>query len=208
MAPALLIALRFLGARKRAMLMSLTGIVFGVAFFVITQAQTAGFEAYFIKTILGVNGMVRIEDRIQSTRALNAGEGSSFAIAVEGSVKYIPGVQHAKAVTDALKGFPEVTAASPVIRGNATLIANFREYDTKPYGIDLDTFLNVSDLETQIIDGSVKAFGESPYALIVGARIAKRMNIAVGDSVLLDGPGEPQRPMPTGQPAGAAAAPG
>ncbi len=193
MAPALLIALRFLGARKRAMLMSLTGIVFGVAFFVITQAQTAGFEAYFIKTILGVNGMVRIEDRIQSTRALNAGEGSSFAIAVEGSVKYIPGVQHAKAVTDALKGFPEVTAASPVIRGNATLIANFREYDTKPYGIDLDTFLNVSDLETQIIDGSIKAFGESPYALIVGARIARRMNLAVGDSVLLDGPGEPQR---------------
>jgi lipoprotein-releasing system permease protein len=193
MAPALLIALHFLGARKRAMLMSLTGIVFGVAFFVITQAQTAGFEAYFIKTILGVNGMVRIEDRIQSTRALNAGEGSSFAIAVEGSVKYIPGVQHAKAVTDALKGFPEVTAASPVIRGNATLIANFREYDTKPYGIDLDTFLNVSDLETQIIDGSMKAFGESPYALIVGARIARRMNLAVGDSVLLDGPGEPQR---------------
>ena len=80
MSPALLIALRFLGARKRAMLMSLTGIVFGVAFFVITQAQTAGFEAYFIKTILGVNGMVRIEDRIQSTRAMTATEGSSFAI--------------------------------------------------------------------------------------------------------------------------------
>lgn len=193
MPPSLLIALRFLSARKRAMVMSLTGIVFGVAFFVITQAQTAGFEAYFIKTILGVNGMVRIEDRIQSTRAINATEGSSFAISVEGSVKYIPGVQHAAAVMDALKGFPEVSAASPVVRGNATLIANFREYDTKPYGIDLATFLNVSDLETQIIDGSIKAFGESPYAVIVGSSIARRMNLLVGESILLDGAGEPQR---------------
>ncbi len=193
MTPNLLIALRFLGARKRAMLMSLTGIVFGVAFFVMTQAQTAGFESYFIKTILGVNGMVRIEDRIQSSRSLAAADGSAFAISVEGSVKYIPGVQHANAVTEALKAFPEVAAASPVIRGNATLIANFREYDTKPYGIDLASFINVSDLETQIIDGSLLAFGENPYALIVGVRIAKRMNLQVGDSVLLDGTSEPQR---------------
>jgi lipoprotein-releasing system permease protein len=189
----LLIALRFLGARKRAMLMSLTGIVFGVAFFVITQAQTAGFEAYFIKTILGVNGMVRIEDRIQSTRALAAAGGSSFAIAVEGSVKYIPGIQHSTAVMDALKAFPEVAASSPVIRGNAILLANFREYDVKPYGIELATFVAVSDLDTQIIEGHIRDFAENPYGLIMGTRIAKRLNLAVGDSVLLDGAGEPQR---------------
>ena len=193
MSPALLIALRFLGARKRAMLMSLTGIVFGVAFFVVTQAQTAGFESYFIKTILGVNGMVRIEDRIQSTRSLAATQGSDFTIAVEGSVKYIPGVQYPNDLLGALKRFPEVTAASPVIRGNATLIANFREYDVKPFGIELASFVNVSDLDTQIIDGSLSAFSENPYGLILGVRIAKRMNLQIGDSVLLDAAGEPQR---------------
>ncbi len=193
MSPALLIALRFLSARKRAMLMSLAGIVFGVAFFVVTQAQTAGFESYFIKTILGVNGMVRIEDRIQSTRSLAATQGSDFSIAVEGSVKYIPGVQYPNDLLGALKRFPEVTAASPVIRGNATLIANFREYDVKPYGIELASFVNVSDLDTQIIDGSLSAFSENPYGLILGVRIAKRMNLQIGDSVLLDAAGEPQR---------------
>jgi lipoprotein-releasing system permease protein len=193
MSPALLIALRFLGARKRAMLMSLAGIVFGVAFFVVTQAQTAGFESYFIKTILGVNGMLRIEDRIQSTRSLAATQGSDFTIAVEGSVKYIPGVQYPNDLLGALKRFPEVTAASPVIRGNATLIANFREYDVKPYGIELASFVNVSDLDTQIIDGSLGAFSENPYGLILGVRIAKRMNLQIGDSVLLDAAGEPQR---------------
>lgn len=193
MSPPLLIALRFLGARKRAMLMSLAGIVFGVAFFVVTQAQTAGFESYFIKTILGVNGMVRVEDRIQGGRVLNAADGSAFAIAVEGSVKYIPGVQFPNKVAEALAGFPEVTASSPVIRGNATLLANFREYDVKPHGIELTTFVAVSDLESQIIDGSLAAFAENPYGLVVGARVARRMNLQVGESVLLDGAGEPQR---------------
>lgn len=193
MSSLLLIALRFLGARKRAMLMSLTGIVFGVAFFVVTQAQTAGFESYFIKTIIGVNGMMRIEDRIRSTRFLAASGDSTFAITVPGSVKYIPGVQHPSAVIDALKVFREVTGASPVIRGNANLLANFREYDVKPYGIDLPTYLAVSDLSTQLIDGTLRAFAENPYGLILGTRIATRLGLKVGDSVLLDGSGEPQR---------------
>ena len=50
------IALRFLLSRKRAMLMSLGGIIFGVGFFIITQAQTSGFERFFIKTIFKKGG--------------------------------------------------------------------------------------------------------------------------------------------------------
>ena len=61
------IALRFLTARKRSMLMSLAGIVFGIGFFIVTQAQTSGFEQFFIRTILGTNGAIRSEDKIQST---------------------------------------------------------------------------------------------------------------------------------------------
>lgn len=194
MPPNLQIALRFLVDRKRSMLMSLAGIMFGVAFFVITQAQTAGFEAYFIKTILGVNGMVRIEDRMQSTvRSLDADPDSSFAIGVGGSVKYIPGVQHPNVIQEALAKIPGVTASSPVIRGNAVLLANFREYDVKPYGIDLASYVNVSDLETQVIDGSLKSFADNPYGLLIGVRIAKRLGISVGDSVLLQNADSPLR---------------
>ena len=51
----ILVALRFLTANKRSMAMSLTGIVFGVGFFIFSQAQTSGFEQFFIKTVLGTN---------------------------------------------------------------------------------------------------------------------------------------------------------
>ena len=49
MTPPLYIALRFLTHRKRALLLSLSGVVFGVAIFICTQAQTQGF-ARFLKT--------------------------------------------------------------------------------------------------------------------------------------------------------------
>jgi lipoprotein-releasing system permease protein len=39
----LYIALRFIGHRKKAIILSLGGIVLGVAFFICTQAQTQGF---------------------------------------------------------------------------------------------------------------------------------------------------------------------
>jgi len=50
-------------AKKRAMLMSLSCTVLGVGLFVLTQATTSGFEKFFIKTILGTDGAIRIEDK-------------------------------------------------------------------------------------------------------------------------------------------------
>jgi lipoprotein-releasing system permease protein len=62
MSPNVRIAIRFLTARRRSMVMSLAGIVFGVGFFIVTQAQTTGFEDFFIRTILGTDGAIRIVD--------------------------------------------------------------------------------------------------------------------------------------------------
>ncbi len=181
------IARRFITARKRAMFMSLAGIAFGVAFFILTQAQTAGFQSFFIQTILGVNGMVRIEDRIQGGQKSSTQDSETGAILeADRATKYIPGVQFPARVISALQQFPEVVSASPVIRGNAVLKANFRDYDAKPYGIELDSYTSVSDLAGQIIQGSLQDFAANPYGVIVGIRIAQRMGLKIGDSILLE----------------------
>ena len=44
MSPNFRIAYRFLTAKKRAMLMSLSCTVLGVGLFIVTQATTSGFE--------------------------------------------------------------------------------------------------------------------------------------------------------------------
>ena len=64
--PPLYIALRFLGHRKRAFFLSLGGVVFGVAIFICTQAQTQGFAKNFIDSTLGSNGALVMRSRVQT----------------------------------------------------------------------------------------------------------------------------------------------
>ena len=76
--PNLRIAFRFLTAKKRAMVMSLACTILGVGLFIVTQATTSGFERFFTKTILGINGAIRIEDKIQDTmRSMSAAGGGT-----------------------------------------------------------------------------------------------------------------------------------
>src|ERR1043166_4307054 len=59
----LYIALRFIGHRKKAIILSLGGVILGVAFFICTQAQTQGFERFYIQTVLGTSGAIVGLDR-------------------------------------------------------------------------------------------------------------------------------------------------
>jgi len=182
-----LIALRFLLSRKRAMLMSFSGIVFGVAFFIVTQAQTSGFQEFFIKTILGVDGMMRVEDRFQSTlRSMEAEAGSDFDITLESNLRYIPGVQFPDRLIEAIHRYPGVRAAAQVVNGSARIQANFRDHDCRPYGIDVEQHFRVSDLAEQIIHGSVEAFQNNPHGILVGQRLAERLQLQPGDPVLVE----------------------
>ena len=169
------------------MLMSFSGIVFGVGFFIVTQAQTSGFQDFFIKTILGVDGVIRVEDRFQSTmRSMEAERGSNFEISLESNVRYIPGVQFPERLLATIQRFPGVIAAAPVVRGSGMLNANFRSKSCRPYGIDAEKHFQVSDLEEQIIRGSIQDFKTNPYAVLIGERMAHRLNIHPGDSVLVE----------------------
>src|SRR6266481_6472364 len=65
MTPSFYIALRFLTHRKRPVLLSLSGVVFGVAIFICTQAQTQGFSSYFINSTIGSNGALVVRSRFR-----------------------------------------------------------------------------------------------------------------------------------------------
>ena len=100
------------------MLMSLSCTVLGVGLFVLTQATTRGFEEFFIKTILGTDGAMRVEDKIQDTlRQMTAGGGSDFQISQRQGLKYIEGIEEPKLIINALKDFSNVSGAAPVLRG-------------------------------------------------------------------------------------------
>lgn len=195
------IALRFLTARKRSMLMSLAGIVFGVGFFIVTQAQTSGFEQFFIRTILGTNGAIRIQDKIQATIFAIAAAGhdpdaSKFEVAADRTGrKYIEGVEDPALLTDALRKFRNVAGVSTVVEGSVIADSSFKNDSAKVYGIRLDDHLAVSDLAAQVArgTGSLEDFRNTPQGVLMGRVLADRLLLTVGDSLVLQAGTEQRR---------------
>jgi lipoprotein-releasing system permease protein len=190
MSPNIRIALRFLTANKRAMAMSLAGIVFGVGFFIVGQAQTTGFEKFFIKTILGTDGAIRVQDRIRITFTTMELEGeadddSPWVIENTENFKHIEGIEHPLEVIEALKKFDSVTGISEVLNGNVLVGSNFRSYTGRLFGVNIDDHIAVSDLEDQIIFGSLNDFRSKPTGILIGSAFARLLQVNVGDTVII-----------------------
>jgi len=185
----LFIALRFLLAKKRAMLMSLIGIVFGIGLFIATQAQTSGFENFFIRTILGTDGAIRVEDRAQAsafeTEVTDSETGASVTIEMNRYNKYIEGIEYPEKVREAVQSFGEVSAMSAVLRGEVTIESDYREQSGRVFGMDLNEHLGVTDLENQIIQGTLLDFQNNPKSVILGRILAERLNVRAGDPVVI-----------------------
>ena len=195
MSPNLRIAFRFLTAKKRAMLMSLSCIILGVGLFVVTQATTSGFEEFFIKTILGTNGAMRVQDKIQSTiRSMAAGGyGSKFEISQREGRKYIEGIEEPQLIVGALQKFANVSGTSAVLTAPVVLRSAFKSESVRVFGIDLDDHLKVSDLGNQIVQGKLVDFRSTPTGALLGREMAERLDLTLGDSFLLEARGQQRR---------------
>jgi lipoprotein-releasing system permease protein len=188
------IAFRFLTAKKRAMLMSLSCTVLGVGLFIVTQATTSGFETFFIRTLLGTNGAVVIQDKMQDTmRSMSAPGGSDFQFRQKEGVKYIEGVEDPRRIIEAVREFANVRGAAALLRGNVVLSTSFRTGDAQVLGVEIEEYLRVSDFERHITAGSLDNFRQSPTGAIVGRVIADQLQLAVGDWFVIDARGESRR---------------
>ncbi|MGF1451097.1 MAG: ABC transporter permease [Opitutales bacterium] len=187
MPPPLRIALRFILSRQRSMLMSLAGIVFGVGFFIITQAQTAGFEQYYIQTIIGTDSPIRITERIQGAgEPLRAGEEDADFILSSGAGQPVEGVAYPQRLRTALNNFSAVTGVSEVIRGEAAASGPDGSETARINGIRLRDHISVTNLEGQIVAGALSDFAGDPSRVMLGVKLAARLGVDVGDFLLLE----------------------
>ncbi|HEX9282060.1 MAG TPA: FtsX-like permease family protein [Candidatus Udaeobacter sp.] len=187
MTPPLYIALRFLTHRKRALLLSLSGVVFGVAIFICTQAQTQGFSRYFIESNIGSNGalVVRSRFRPRYEPLMVAAKNSK---ASTGRRLYFEGITNPNEIMRVSRQFPDVISCSPVLRGTVSARAGFENATVDLYGIDPGLHARTTDILRQLIDGSFDDFRNNTSAIIIGSRLADLLQTSVGETVQLLAP--------------------
>jgi lipoprotein-releasing system permease protein len=185
--PPLYIALRFLTHRKRALLLSLSGVVFGVAIFICTQAQTQGFTRYFIESNIGSNGALVLRSRFRPRyEPLMVAAKNSKATTIRRI--YFEGITNPNEIMRVSRQFPDVISCSPVLRGTVSARAGFENATVDLYGIDPALHARTTDILGQLIKGNFDDFRNNTTSIIIGSRLADLLQTSVDETVQLLAP--------------------
>jgi lipoprotein-releasing system permease protein len=185
--PPLYIALRFLTHRKRALLLSLSGVVFGVGIFICTQAQTQGFSRYFIDSTIGSNGALVVKSRFRP-RYENLAVPSRNTKPTGSLRLHFEGITNANEIMRVSRRFSNVVSCSPVLRGTVSARAGFQNATVDLFGIDPGPHAQTTDLLRQLIDGKYDDFRNNTSSLIIGSRLATDLGVQTGDTMQLLSP--------------------
>ena len=184
----LYIAVRFATHRKRALFLSLIGVVFGVAIFICTQAQTQGFAQFFINSTIGSNGALVLRSRFEP-RSQGLVVPTRNVSGLPARRNFFEGIYNVSEIMRVSRQFSNVVACSPVLRGNVSARSGFETTTVELFGIDPPSHLRTTDLAKQIIDGKFEDFTNDTSSVILGYRLADQLEVGCGDSIQLLSPG-------------------
>ena len=179
-----------LARRRRQTLVSVLGVALGVAFFVAIAALMRGFQTYFIAQIIDVAPHITIKDEVR-TPPLQAVRIAypDGAVSLEGVKPQdrIRGIRAAGDKLGILEAMPGV-AAAPVLTGQALLRYGSRDVSTSIVGIDPPRYRRVSNLEKDLVSGSLEDLRRTANGLIIGVGLAQRLGVGLGDSIVAVSP--------------------
>jgi len=186
--PPLYIALRFLTHRKRPLLLSLSGVVFGVAIFICTQAQTQGFSSYFIDSTIGSNGALVVRSRFRPRYEPLVVSAKGFKERV-GRRLYFEGITNANEIMRVSRQFSNVVSCSAILRGTVSARAGFENATVDLFGIDPVLHAQTTDILRKLVAGNYDDFRNNTSSIIIGSRLAEDLlQVGVGDTVQLLAP--------------------
>ncbi len=164
-----MLAFRYLRARRQEgfvsviAVISVLGILLGVAALIIVMAVMNGFRQELLSRILGVNGHLTIY-------------GVSKPI------------EDYEALTDQLAGLPGVRVVTPQVQGQVMIVAGGAASGGLVRGMrpaDLKARELIAD---NITAGDLGAFTEDGEAVLIGSRMAQKLGLKVGDNLTLVSP--------------------
>ena len=167
-----MMAVRYLRARRQEGFVSviawfsLFGIAIGVATLIIVMSVMNGFRAELMNRILGLNGHVNIYAPI--------GQMTDY-----------------DAKANIVRGVPGVLSATPLIEGQVMATNNGQARGLVLRGIKSTDLLARDIIASNIQSGSLEAFGADD-SVIIGAELARRLGVRVGDKITIISPkGQP-----------------
>ncbi len=179
------IAVAHLTSRKRQTLVSLTGVVLGVAFFLAVSALMRGSEKDFIKRLVDNSPHITVYDEYRQAREQPAAlRWPDAAVDVRNvrpqrETRGIRGWPQRLAAIEALPG----VRAAPVLAGSAVLTFAGRQQGVALSGIVPEKMKHVSTIEEKMTHGTLAALAANPNGVIVGQGLIDKFSLHMGSTL-------------------------
>ena len=198
MAIALDVALAHLTSRKRQTLVSLTGVVLGVAFFLAVSSLMRGSEKDFLKRLVDNSPHITVYDEVRQGRAQPAELRWPDAAVNVRNVKPLRetrGIRGWPQRLEFIEALPGVRAA-PVLAGAAVLTFAGRQQAVTLSGAVPEKMKQVTTIEEKMIEGSLDALAADPNGIVIGQGLVDKFSLHLASSVNVvaaDGTSRPLR---------------
>ncbi|WP_237215983.1 ABC transporter permease [Falsiroseomonas oryziterrae] len=171
--------------RRRQTLVSVSGVALGVAFFIAIAALMRGFQTYFVNQIIDVAPHITIKDETRRPPAQAAELVALDGAVVVHGVKPRERIRGIRAAGDKLAMLEamEGVAAAPVLSGQALLRYGSRDVSASITGIDPARHPRVSNIEKDMIAGSLADLRTTANGIVIGEGLALKLGVSLGDTI-------------------------
>jgi lipoprotein-releasing system permease protein len=177
------IAWTHIRARGRQTLVAVVGVAIGVGFSIMMAALMQGSQADFVKTL--VNALPHVSVNDERRRAPRQPSEDLYAAAeIRGLTPATrrPGINNPMAVVSALEGWvPGAVTLS--VQAKGILRYAGKDLTASIVGIDPQREARVSQLATQMRQGSLPALYRATNAIIMGDRLAEKLGARIGSNI-------------------------
>src|SRR5262245_12513373 len=179
------IAVKHLFARKRQSIVSLIGIVLGVAFFLTISSLMQGSEKDFIRRLVDNFPHITIVDEFRKPRLQPVQQLYPDAAVEIRRVKPATeprGVRGYEQTLEYVRAIPGVRS-SPVLAEQALVSFAGRDYGVTLNGMVAEEVKDVSTIDHYMVDGSIDDLIANPDGIVIGSELPTKLSLGKGDNI-------------------------
>lgn len=179
------IALSHLRSRRRQTVVSLLGVMLGVAFFLGVSSLMRGSEQDFIHRLIDTAPHISVSDEFRDPPRQPAALAFPDGAVQVRHVKPLTerrGIRNYKRRLAMIDAIPGVQAA-PVLVGQVIFSFAGRDEAVTLSGIEPARMRNVSSIEDDMVAGSLEAVDADRNGIIIGVELARKLSLSMGDTV-------------------------
>src|SRR4051812_35507782 len=185
------IALRHLLARKRQSVVSLLGIVVGVAFFLAISSLMQGSEKDFIRRLVDNAPHIIVSDTFRDPRPQPAVAAWPHGVVEVRDVKpltEVRGIRGYRRIVEDLQAAPG-TRASAALTGQVILNFAGRDQSITLNGMVPAEIRGITTIEQFMLEGSVENLVADRDGILLGSELMRVMSLRLGDTIALSASG-------------------